>query len=138
MKKIFALALALLMFVSVAAAESIDLSSLSYDELVILQQRLNAEIVSRPEWKRVMVPPGEYLVGVDIPEGSYSLTCEEGVWGNITVYNQEKTAPGQQRLEYINNIGLSGNTIGRITLKKGNVFKTTTTVFFSPVKNLGF
>ncbi len=62
MKRIIVLTLALLLcLVNTAVySESIDLSSLSYNELVVLQSKIVKEITSRPEYKEVTVPLGVY------------------------------------------------------------------------------
>lgn len=77
--------LSLTLLVSISSAETIDLSGLSYDELVSLSSRITAEIMARPEFKKVIVPPGAYKVGVEIPAGKWTITASEGMcevyWG---------------------------------------------------------
>ena len=62
MKKIFSLIVALLFILlfSVTAAADTNLSEMSYDDLLTLQKELVNEIMSRPEWKEVEVPAGQY------------------------------------------------------------------------------
>ncbi len=72
MKKLFSALLALCILFSFAVAET-DLSQMQYDDLLALQKELVKEIMSRPEWKEVEVPAGQYTVGVDIPAGWYSV-----------------------------------------------------------------
>lgn len=71
--------------VTFASAESIDLSSLTYDELIALSTKITMEIMSRPDFKTVKVPPGAYEVGKDIPAGKWTITATEGAcevyWG---------------------------------------------------------
>ncbi len=78
MKKIIALFLALTMLYSIALAESIDLSSLSYDELIILVNRAQLEMMKSDKWQEVEVPPGTYIVGKDIPAGQWTITVHDG------------------------------------------------------------
>ena len=40
---------------TVAMADNVNLSSMSYEELLVLQKNLVKEIMSRPEWKDVKV-----------------------------------------------------------------------------------
>jgi hypothetical protein len=54
-------------------AESIDLGSMSFDQLVDLRDQITREISTRPEWKDVYVPAGFYEIGVDIPAGRWTL-----------------------------------------------------------------
>ena len=70
MKKLVAIILMICLFIPCAFAEEIDLSSLSFAELKALQQRVEAEMVKRPEWKGVAVPIGCWRIGTDIPAGS--------------------------------------------------------------------
>ena len=75
----------MLFSVPVAWAETFDLSSLSYEELMELGAAIQSEIMSRPEFKKVLVPPGVYQVGVEIPAGKWTITASEGrcevYWG---------------------------------------------------------
>ncbi len=87
MKKMFSLFLIAITVLTVtfASAESIDLSSLTYDELIALSTKITMEIMSRPDFKTVKVPPGAYEVGKDIPAGKWTITATEGAcevyWG---------------------------------------------------------
>ena len=72
MKKI--LCVLLILCIIPACVSASGLSELTFDELRILQQTINEEIRSRPEWKSVEVPCGIYTVGKDIPAGEYSIT----------------------------------------------------------------
>lgn len=73
MKKLLALILILVCVTSFAAAESIDLSGLSFAELVALKERINLAIWNCQEWQEVTVPQGLYVVGEDIPEGTWTI-----------------------------------------------------------------
>lgn len=73
MKKFLILIVAVCMMISCAAAESIDLSGMSFDELVALKQKINLAIWSCQEWQEVTVPEGLYVVGEDIPEGTWTI-----------------------------------------------------------------
>ena len=90
MKRIICIVICLLLPVCVVA-ESIDLSSLSFDELRILQTRISKELTTRPEWKSVPVPPGMYLVGRDIPAGEWTITCGEAEFDYIRIVCGTKT-----------------------------------------------
>lgn len=62
---------------SAAMAEEIDLSGMSYDELVELKDRINKAMWECEEWQEVTVPQGTWLVGEDIPAGHWTiLPCE--------------------------------------------------------------
>ena len=91
MKRFFALLFVLILVVSCAVADDIDLSSLSFDELRQLQTDISKELIKRPEWKSVPVPPGIYQIGVDIPAGEWSLTCGKTEYGYVSVRCGSKT-----------------------------------------------
>ena len=51
----------------------LDLSKYSNDEILLIQELINQEIVTRRINKTAKVPSGSYVVGVDIPAGKYIL-----------------------------------------------------------------
>lgn len=137
MKKICALVLALLLIQGAALAA--DLSGMSFDELLALRDQVQRELISRPEWKEVTVPPGEYTVGIDIPAGVYSIEHAGKRSGNFCVW-------GAAVDDYKANGGLLINTtiskdnpfLARLVLKDGNVLETNTTILMTPYQGLGF
>lgn len=72
MKKLITLLLLLVSVVSVASAE-IDLTGMSYVELVSLKDQINLAIWNSQEWQEVSVPVGVWIVGKDIPVGHWSI-----------------------------------------------------------------
>lgn len=73
MKKLLVLCLLFAIACSPAAAEAPDLSGLSYDELVQLRDQINLAIWNSQEWQEVIVPPGVWQIGVDIPAGHWTV-----------------------------------------------------------------
>ena len=77
------------LLVPAAAADSMDLSSLSNDEIAALLEKVNEEVVQRGISKTAKLPKGTYMAGTDIPAGRYIYTClavgED--WGSVTVYS---------------------------------------------------
>ena len=71
----FAALLALALFLSgpTASAGPVDLSGLSFDDLVSLREQLNLAIWNSQEWQEVTVPEGVWTVGQDIPAGHWSI-----------------------------------------------------------------
>lgn len=61
-----------------AAAENIDLTDLSWEELLELKEKITLEQMSRDEWQEVEVPQGVYVVGEDIPAGKWTVRCSYG------------------------------------------------------------
>jgi len=85
MKKIVVLITSVLLLVSIAsAAEDLDLSVYSFEELAALRDRIQLEMMSRDEWQEVEVPQGVYQVGVDIPAGKWTVTCRKGQYTEIS------------------------------------------------------
>lgn len=128
MKQFVALFLCFLMICSVALAD-IDVSSMSFDELRALQQRINAELVTRPEWKQVTVPAGTWQIGTDIPAGFYSVTALDT---HVTIdFINEKG-----RADYY--IISAYETLGRIELLEGTSITINKQAIFAPPVTLGF
>lgn len=80
MKKIlsFIIACAIVLSVPVCAAAEIDLSGMSWQELIDLRAAIMKEQMSRDEWQEVEVPQGVYKVGEDIPAGKWTVRCTIG------------------------------------------------------------
>ena len=83
MKKVFCVLIVLAVLMGVAWAEGFDLSALSFQELAALRDRAQLEMFSRAEWQEVTVPQGVYQVGVQIPAGTWTVTCKEGYYTNV-------------------------------------------------------
>lgn len=91
MKKILCIVLAAALIGCLAlpvAAEGIDLSALSWDELIALKAEINKELTTRDEWQEVVVPQGVWVVGEDIPEGKWTVRCAtqdvvQISWGDV-------------------------------------------------------
>lgn len=69
--------LALLFCLISAAAEEIDLESMTTDELVELQIKVQDELYKRDRFMNCFLNPGEYVVGEDFEAGDYSIHCVE-------------------------------------------------------------
>lgn len=135
MKKILAFVLALLLCCGSVAFADVSLADLTAEELIALRAQINAELMKRGIEKEVFVPIGIYEVGIDIPEGVYTVkTYKSGA--EITVYEDEKHS------RYIISEYLSyydGDYIGKLTLKDGYiVIIEDGTLCFSAYKGLDF
>ena len=71
----FLLVLSMMMIPMLACTESIDLTGMSLDELVKLQERVTMAMWQTNEWQEVTVPAGLYTVGVEIPSGKWTITA---------------------------------------------------------------
>lgn len=135
MKRVI-LILVLLLFISVplgVTAERIDFSGLSLDALIMLKTWINEEIAARTQnGKEVYVPMGQYIVGSDIPCGTYTITNKDSYM--VGVSHLSSTG------EYIKVHAVSGNNcIGKIVLQDGERIDIQYgPVYFSIYKGLGF
>lgn len=137
MKKIISFALVLIMILSVSVSfAEVNLSELSYDELLTLQKELTKEIISRPEWKEVNVPVGNWKVGEDIPAGYYCIktnekSCLVAIWRKaIDDYSNKGL--------YYNEIIKKDNPCGKIELVDGMIVTLSNSAIFTPPASLGF
>lgn len=75
MRKIFAAVmtsvLLILSFFMSGYAETLDLTSMTYEDLAELKQAVDMEYFARPEAKPRILTPGKYIVGQDIEAGVY-------------------------------------------------------------------
>ena len=84
MKRVLAIILVCIGLVGMAHAETVDLSGMSYDELVALKDQINLAIWNSSEWQEVEVPQGVWVVGEDIPAGKWTIKAVEGY--RVAVY----------------------------------------------------
>lgn len=73
MKRFLALVLVLISLAGTVYADTVDLSGMTYDELVALKDKINLAIWNSQEWQEVTVPQGVWKVGEDIPAGHWTI-----------------------------------------------------------------
>lgn len=76
MKKAIALVLILTMLCTTAYAATVDFSDWSDEQLIALRTIVTQEILNRGLATSAKVPTGDYIVGVDIPAGKFSITSD--------------------------------------------------------------
>jgi hypothetical protein len=64
-------------YVSYQEPTSVDLSSMTYEELVELKDQINLAIWNSEEWQEVEVPHGVWIIGEDIPAGKWTISVAE-------------------------------------------------------------
>lgn len=84
MKRMVAMLMAFMLIGSIALAE-IDLSGMTYEELVELKDRINKAMWECEEWEEVTVPQGVWEIGVDIPEGHWTIKPESGSMAYVII-----------------------------------------------------
>ena len=88
MKRFIAvISILLLVFWSFSAlGEGIDLSSMSEQELYELDIAIKEELASRDEFSEVILYPGDYSIGSDIPSGDYIIHSLDNNDKQVWVY----------------------------------------------------
>ena len=118
--------LALMLLAGPASAEEPDLSRMSDEEIVSLQNRMTEEMARRGIPKTAKLPQGAYIAGADLPCGRYVYTClaKGSDWGNVTVY-ADKGAGSQLLWDIVSapDEGEEPETIF-ITLNEGDQLKS--------------
>lgn len=134
MKKIAAFLLALLLCLgSFPAFADVDLSAYTHEELIALRDLINQELLKRGIEKEVEVPVGIYIVGEDIPEGTYSIYTSSSDWfSSFHVYDNNGDYIIIESIQY-------GKHIGKVVLKNGYTVEIEyQSVIFAPYQGLGF
>ena len=89
MKRILAVIIVITLFIGTfALAETVDLSQYNDTELISLLEEIQQEIADRHIERSANLPQGSYLVGKDIPSGSYdiSVVYKGSMWMDIYIY----------------------------------------------------
>ena len=94
MKRFIAIIVCLLLIVCAAQAEDLDLSGMSFDELVKLKEKLNLAIWNSQTWQEVTVPPGIWEIGADIPAGHWSVRPAAGCGPDYIIYSDTLSSNG--------------------------------------------
>lgn len=87
MKKVMTICmtLALVFALAPAASADVDLSGMSFDELVALRNQIDLAIWNSQEWQEVTVPQGLYKVGADIPAGKWTIRAPSGEANTVKI-----------------------------------------------------
>lgn len=101
MKKLLCILLACLC-ITPAFAEGVDLSGMSYEELVALKSMINMAMWLSEDWQEVKVPAGLWVIGEDIPEGHWSLSIPQSGSFLIITYGDTLDNSGKRISLYSN------------------------------------
>ena len=126
MKRLLCALLIVSLFLPALAVAEVDVKALSTEELIALRLSIVQELMDRGEMKSATVPTGEYIIGEDIPAGSYSVTTDQilvtliiGDYDGMYVVTPD-------------------SPIGKITLKAGDKIQVTSKVFLAKYAGLSF
>ena len=84
--------LALVLSLAPAAFADVDLSGMTFDELVALRDQIDLAIWNSQEWQEVEVPQGVWQVGADIPAGKWTIKPVAAGQTYVTIGNELKDA----------------------------------------------
>ena len=129
MKKLITVILILALLLPAAAlADLPDISGLSPDELLELNHKIQMALFSEKLVDGITVEQGKYIVGEDIPAGTYRIEIT-GIGGFYDLYDKQD---GKKI-----SAGLTGSTyhidgIGKLILEEGNYlcFTNSTFIFY--------
>lgn len=128
MKK-FALVLAVLfslLCVAPALSESIDLKSLTDDEIVTLMDDVRAEFFARGIARSGELQPGVYYAGTDIAVGSYNIKTtgdyysDYYVFENVDEYNEYVSMTSKPDMS-VGIIRIRSDETAKIDIREGSV-----------------
>jgi len=88
MKRVMTVLFVACMLIPAIAFATVDLSDMSFEELIALKDQIDLAIWSREEWQEVKVPSGVYVIGEDIPAGKWTIKASDGInavvkWGDV-------------------------------------------------------
>ena len=138
MKKLLTVLIVLALLGAAALAEQIDLSGMSYEDLLALRQQVDAAIWASDGWQEVEVPAGVYTIGEDIPTGRWSVS-PTGVVAAITLYPDKSDYTGQTYNILTTAAIMEGESF-TLDASEGNCLEIGGTVVFRPYVSaaLGF
>ncbi len=108
------LLLVVITFPSTVQAEEIDLSSMTFDELIALKDRINLAIWECNEWQEVTVPQGIWVVGQDIPEGTWTIRCANNDLNGYTAINASPLLDGSGEVAWTENRYIKSGLIASV------------------------
>lgn len=115
----------LFIFGNTAIAESVNLKGFTDEEIITLYESIKSEIVLRKIEKTAKLPQGEYLIGKDIPAGTYILrgTHSSDWWTDVYIYTaieMQKSKDERKAEKAITVFDHSGEVVHKITLNDGD------------------
>jgi len=126
MKKFLGFLFAVLLLLPIFASAEVDVKSLSTEELLALRVSIVDEQMARGEMKSANVPAGEYVVGDDIPAGSYSIRTDQLL---VTI------VIGDYDGMYVVS---TDSPVGKLTLKAGDKIQMTGKIVLTKYAGLSF
>ena len=127
MKNLVLLILALLL-VSIMAvhAEGIDLSGMSDEEIIQLYEMVSQEMTDRNLTKSADLQEGDYVIGVDIKQGSYVFSTATDHYSAYYVFKSQDSYDAYSELQTEDSIGVDPELVfkdgpKKVDLKDGQI-----------------
>lgn len=118
-----------------ANTSHIDLSTLTYSELLNLRSEVECAIIQSEEWRTVTVPVGIYDIGSDIPAGAYSLISAPTNTTTVSLLVLDSSGATIRTW----NLLTAGSEIGRISFDEGqSILISGGEIVFTPYVGLGW
>lgn len=118
-----------------SSASGIDLSGMSYEELVALHSEVVSAIAESDGAVSFRAEIGEYVVGSDIPVGDYSVAVD-GEW-DFCILNVKNTSGKLRMVEDFRSV--DSKRVGRVSLVEGEVVEIEGGAFrFGPPSGITF
>lgn len=136
MKRLFALALALVILAVPALADENPLADFSMEQLQGTAALIQAEILRRAG-EPFTVWPGQYVIGEDIPAGVYRVELQTGGSGWFWVYAQAGDAVPVFEGTLSNYEDVGAPIIGKVSLAAGNFLDVSVAVILSAYTGVG-
>ena len=124
MKRLITVILVLALVVPAAAAADLpDISNLSKEELIQLDGIIQNMLFEQSLPDGVLLPAGNYVVGIDLPAGDYRADVVSDTGGIINIYKTKEDYESHPLLSLNQEIALGnmwGTLVFRLTLEEGN------------------
>lgn len=117
MKRIIAILLAL--FLPLTALASTDVSAMTTEELLELYRSVRLELQARDADTRISLAEGEYIVGEDIPAGTFFFIQISNYWSGTTIRHYSDAEKSNLLNEY--HMDNSANATCMMTLKENEL-----------------
>lgn len=141
MKRIAGLILALCLFIcgaAWAAPITIDPDTATVDELIEAKKAIDLALFGSDAYESVIIPVGTYEIGVHMPAGEYTVSCDEGLMRMTMI---QVFSDGEKSLaNYVDTHSIANDeVIGRLVLKEGYVMEVNSdAAVFRAYTGLGF
>lgn len=112
----------------VTFADAGDLSSMSFDELLVLRQQVDAALWASDGWQEVEVPQGDYLIGTDIPVGKWTVQLADDdpqAFAEIKIFPNQKAYADTPSYGFTRDDFLQHGQTINLQLDAGNYLVTT-------------